>query len=42
MAASGLAALPGAVTLRNGGRAALLHDPDGHVLLLIEDPVPGP
>ena len=37
MAATGLAALPDAVTLRDGCRAALLRDPDGHVLLLIED-----
>ena len=32
----GLAAHPGAALLANGARAALLHDPDGHALLLLE------
>ena len=36
LAASGLAEHPGAVVLQDGARAALLHDPDGHALLLIE------
>jgi catechol 2,3-dioxygenase-like lactoylglutathione lyase family enzyme len=36
LAATGLAAHPGAVGTRDGGWAALLHDPDGHGLLLVE------
>ena len=32
-----LAGQPGAAVLSNGTRAALMHDPDGHALLLLED-----